>query len=99
MSFWTIVSIVIIVVILYIFIFINFDYSKKYKKSEKELYYEESYLPRTEIDSLLVFEQDLCQISILALLSVLNLSMTSLLFIPPIKVIDAIPSSDNLSSK
>ena len=40
MSFWTIVSIVIIVVILSIFIFINFDYSKKYKKSEKDLYYE-----------------------------------------------------------
>ena len=40
MSFWTIVSIVIIVAILSIFIFINFDYSKKYKKSEKDLYYE-----------------------------------------------------------
>ena len=40
MSFWTIVSIVIIVVILSVFIFINFDYSKKYKKSEKDLYYE-----------------------------------------------------------
>ena len=40
MSFWTIVSIVIIVVILSIFVFINFDYNKKYKKSEKDLYYE-----------------------------------------------------------
>ena len=36
----TIISIVIILVILSIFLFINFDYKSKYKKSEKDLYYE-----------------------------------------------------------
>ena len=37
---YTVISIIILVVILSIFIFINFDYNKKYKKSEKDLYYE-----------------------------------------------------------
>ena len=36
----TIISIVIILIILSIFLFINFDYKSKYKKSEKDLYYE-----------------------------------------------------------
>ena len=37
---YTVISIIILVVILTIFLFINFDYNKKYKKTEKDLYYE-----------------------------------------------------------
>ena len=36
----TVISIVIILVILSFIAFINFDYSSKYKKTEKDLYYE-----------------------------------------------------------
>mgnify|MGYP001191148041 CR=1 FL=1 len=36
----TVISIIIILVILSIFLFINFDYKAKYKKGEKDLYYE-----------------------------------------------------------
>ena len=37
---YTFISIAILVVILAIFLFINFDYNSKYKKTEKDLYYE-----------------------------------------------------------
>ena len=37
---YTIISIIIVVIILFIIIYINYDYSHKYKKSEKDLYYE-----------------------------------------------------------
>ena len=37
---YTFISIIILVVILLVFLFINFDYSNKYKKTEKDLYYE-----------------------------------------------------------
>ena len=37
---YTIISIVIVVAILFIIIYINYDYNTKYKKSEKDLYYE-----------------------------------------------------------
>lgn len=37
---YTIISVVIVVAILFIIIYINYDYSTKYKKSEKDLYYE-----------------------------------------------------------
>jgi len=37
---YTFISIAILVVILAVFLFINFDYNSKYKKTEKDLYYE-----------------------------------------------------------
>lgn len=37
---YTLISIIILLIILAIFIFINFDYSSKYKKTDKDLYYE-----------------------------------------------------------
>ena len=37
---YTFISIIILVVILSVFLFINFDYNSKYKKTEKDLYYE-----------------------------------------------------------
>ena len=37
---YTFISIIILVVILAVFLFINFDYNSKYKRTEKDLYYE-----------------------------------------------------------
>ena len=37
---YTLISIIILLIILATFIFINFDYSSKYKKTDKDLYYE-----------------------------------------------------------
>ena len=37
---YTLISIIILLLILAVFLFINFDYSSKYKKTDKDLYYE-----------------------------------------------------------
>ena len=37
---YTLISIIILLLILAVFLFINFDYNSKYKKTDKDLYYE-----------------------------------------------------------